>query len=62
MNIYLVLFIVFSVLNLVGFLWLEIVAFKRGVVWGLLVVLLSPITAIVFSLVNWFEARKPFLL
>ncbi|MEJ2360026.1 MAG: hypothetical protein P8Z75_01165 [Gammaproteobacteria bacterium] len=62
MNIYLVLFIVFSVLNLVGFLWLAIVAFKRGVVWGLLVLLLSPITAIVFSLVNWFEARKPFLL
>lgn len=62
MNIYLILLLVFSVISFIGFLWLVIVAFKRGIVWGLAVLLLSPISAIVFSLMNWFEARKAFLL
>lgn len=62
MNTYLILFLVFSLLSFFAFLWLDIVAFKRGVGWGLAVLLLSPITAIVFSLVNWYEARKAFIL
>lgn len=62
MTTYLILFLAFSLLSFIGFLWLAIVAFKRGVGWGLAVLLLSPITAIVFSLLNWFDARKAFIL
>ena len=49
-------------LTLIGFLWLVITGFKRSVVWGLLVFLFSPLTAIIFALTNWFDARKPFLI
>lgn len=62
MNTYLILLLVFSLMSFIGFLWLAIVAFKRGIGWGLAVLLLSPISAIVFSLINWYEARKAFLL
>lgn len=61
MNTYFTLLILSSVLSLVGFFWLVIVAFKRSVLWGLLVLLFSPISAIVFSMVNWFDARKAFI-
>lgn len=61
MNIYISLFLLAWLLSLVGYLWLAIVAFKRSVVWGVLVLLLSPITAIIYSLMNWFDARKAFL-
>ena len=61
MNIYFTLFTLAWVLSLVGYLWLAIVGFKRSVLWGLLVLLLSPVTAIIFAMTNWFDARKPFL-
>lgn len=62
MNMYTSLFTLASIISVVGYLWLTVVAFKRSVPWGLLVLLLSPITAIIFSLTNWFDARKPFLI
>jgi hypothetical protein len=61
MSMYITLFMLAWVLSLVGYLWLAIVAFKRSIPWGLLVLLFSPISAIVFSLTNWFDARKAFL-
>ena len=61
MNMYIAVFLLAGVVSLVGYLWLAIVAFKRSVPWGLLVLLLSPITAIVYSLMHWFEARKAFI-
>lgn len=61
MNTYISVLLVAGLVSLVGYFWLAIVAFKRSVPWGLLVLLLSPLTAIVFSLVHWFEARKAFL-
>jgi hypothetical protein len=61
MNMYVALFLLTWVISLIGYLWLAIVAFKRSVLWGVLVLLLSPITAIVYSLLNWFEARKAFI-
>jgi len=61
MNIYIAVFLVTGVISLAGYLWLSMVAFKRSIPWGLLVLLLSPITAIVFALMHWFESRKPFV-
>lgn len=62
MNIYFSILGLAGLANLVGFFWLVITGFKRSVVWGLLVFLLSPLTAIIFALTNWFDARKPFLI
>jgi len=61
MSTYAVLILVFAVLNLLGFFWLTIVAFQRSMLWGGLVLLFSPISAIVFALTNWFNAGKAFL-
>jgi hypothetical protein len=52
------------VLGLVAFaayVWLLVVAFKESALWGVLVLLLSPITAIVFAIKYWDRAKKPFL-
>jgi len=46
----------------IGFLWLVVVGFKRSVLWGILVFLFSPLSAIVFSFMNWYEAKYAFLL
>ena len=48
-------------IGLVGFIWLCVVAFKRHPAWGLLVLFLSPITAVVFAIKHWHESKKPFL-
>jgi len=51
-----------GLIGLVGFIWLCVVAFKRHPGWGLLVLFLSPITAIVFAIRHWHESKKPFLI
>jgi hypothetical protein len=61
MNIYITVFTVAVVLTLIGYFWLANVGFKRSVLWGVLILLLSPITAIVYAMTNWFDARKAFL-
>lgn len=48
--------------SLAGFVWLLVVAFRHSVGWGLLVLFLSPITALIFAVKNWEESRRPFLL
>jgi len=44
-----------------AYVWLVVVAFKESALWGVLVLLFSPITAIIFAIKNWDEAKKPFL-
>ncbi len=44
-----------------SYIWLAVVAFKRRILWGVLVLLLSPITAIIFACKYWLEAKKAFL-
>ena len=48
-------------LNFAAFIWLVITGFKRSVLWGLLIFFFSPLTAIIFAITNWFDAKKPFL-
>jgi len=50
-----------SLVGLVGFIWLCVIAFRRHTGWGLAVLFLSPITAIVFAIKYWQESKKPFL-
>lgn len=61
MTIYLSILGLAALVNLIGFLWLVVTGFKRSVLWGLLVFLFSPLTAVIFALTNWFDARKPFV-
>ena len=51
-----------GIILLASYIWLAVVAFRRGVLWGILILLLSPITAVIFAFKYWFEAKKPFLL
>lgn len=61
MTIYFSILGLAALVNLIGFLWLVVTGFKRSVLWGLLVFLFSPLTAVIFALTNWFDARKPFV-
>lgn len=61
MNTYLILLIVASAITLAGYLWMVVTGFKRSLLWGVLVTLFYPISALVFAATNWFDARKPFV-
>ena len=61
MNIFFVILSVSSLLAFIGFIWLVITGFRRNVFWGIMVLLFSPITAIIFAALNWFEAKKAFI-
>ena len=59
MNIYITVFTVAVVLTLIGYFWLANVGFKRSVLWGVLILLLSPITAICATSSCMFLAPAP---
>lgn len=46
---------------LAAYIWLLVVAFKQHVGWGLGVLFLSPIAAIIFAIKYWKESKVPFL-
>ena len=48
-------------LVLIGGIWLLVVTFKQGVLWGL-GSLVVPVVSIAFVCVYWNESKKPFLL
>jgi hypothetical protein len=53
---------VICLVGFAAFVWLTVVAFKRSPLWGVLVLLLSPIAAVVFAVKHWQESKKPFLI
>lgn len=61
MNIYVALLILACVVGLIGYLWMVVAGFKRSVLWGVTVTLFYPLTAFLFAVTNWFDARKPFV-
>lgn len=50
-----------GILTLLALLWLSIRAFRKHAVWGLLVLLLSPIGASLYGIRHWSDEKKPFL-
>lgn len=48
-------------LVLIGGIWLLVVTFKEGVLWGL-GSLVVPVVSIAFVCMHWHESKKPFLL
>ena len=57
----LILWLIGMVLVAVGGIWLLVVAFQERVLWGL-GCLLVPLVALVFVIMHWKEAGKPFLI
>ena len=51
----------FGVVAFIALIWLLVRAFKRHILWGLAVLLLSPITATVYGIIYWRDDKKPFL-
>jgi hypothetical protein len=58
--ILLLVLVVGMVLAFAGGLWLLIVAFRQSILWGL-AYMFVPFAALVFIIVHWQEAKKPFL-
>ena len=56
----LILFTVGAALAVIGGIWLLVVAFQESALWGVGCLLFSPIS-IVFVIMHWEEASKPFL-
>jgi hypothetical protein len=44
-----------------GYVWLVVRAFKTRIWWGFGVMLLSPVTAVIYSILHWQDAHKPFI-
>lgn len=57
----LVLVILLGLVSFVASVWLVVVAFKQGPLWGL-ATLFIPFAALVFVIKFWRESKKPFLL
>lgn len=49
-----------AVLAVIGSIWLLIAAFRQSIWWGLGSILL-PLVWLIFVILNWDEAQKPFL-
>ncbi len=62
MDTYFIILAIALLLTTIGFVWLVVVGFKRSILWGILIFLLSPFTAIAFAFTNWYEAKYAFLL
>jgi len=56
-----ILLLIACAVCLAGFIWLLKVAFSRSTLWGVLVLLFSPIAAAIFAVKFWNESKKPFL-
>jgi hypothetical protein len=46
-------------LVLVAQVWIAVIAFRRGVLWGLGVLLCIPIVPLIFVILNWRETKVP---
>lgn len=59
-----VLLIVGGLIGLVGWIWLLVAAFRTGIGWGLLILLLgwSCIPVIIFAVRHWESAKRPIML
>lgn len=50
-----------SLVSFIGYVWLVRNAFKSSSGWGIAVLVLSPISAVVYAIKFWEDAKKPFL-
>lgn len=48
-----------AIAAIIGGIWLLVVAFQKSILWGL-GCLVIPIVGLIFVVMNWEEAKKPF--
>jgi len=51
----------FGLVAIVALIWLIVRAFKKHLLWGFAVLLLSPFSALFFGVKHWKDEKKPFL-
>lgn len=56
----LILFVIGGIASLVTGIWFLVVAFRQSVLWGL-GCMFVPFVPLVFLIVHWQEAKRPFL-
>lgn len=52
---------ILGLLAFIALLWLMVRAFKNNIIWGFAILLLSPVSAIVFGIKYWNNEKIPFL-
>lgn len=52
---------IFFAIAMLSYLWLMVEGFKKHVLWGL-GILLIPFVPLIFTIMNWQKAKKPFLI
>ena len=57
----LVILIALGVISLVTLFWLGVNASRKHAAWGMLVLLFSPLSALVYGIRHWRDARVPFI-
>lgn len=57
----LLLLIASGVMSLVTLFWLGVNAARKNTLWGMLVLLLSPVSAVIYGIKYWQDSRLPFL-
>ncbi len=53
------LMVIGGIMVLIGSLWLLLVAFQEGILWGLGCIIL-PFVSLIFLVMHWDVARRPF--
>ena len=56
----LLLLIMGAIIALVGFAWIVVMAFQESLLWGLACFFCKPIGTLIFVVLFWQEAKKPF--
>jgi hypothetical protein len=56
----LILLVIGGVISFVAGIWFLVVAFRESVLWGL-GCLLIPFVSLIFLIIHWSEAKRPFL-
>ena len=54
-----ILWIVGSIVSLIGAIWFLIAAFRQSILWGLGCIFV-PFVSLIFLIVHWRDAAKPF--
>jgi hypothetical protein len=62
MNTLLLISQVSALLAVAAFIWLIVRAFKKHFLWGIAVLVLSPISAMIFGIRHWRDQKQPFIL
>jgi hypothetical protein len=57
----LIILIALGVISLVTLFWLGVNAARKHLAWGMLVLLFSPLSALVYGIRHWRDARVPFI-